>query len=119
MKLMGSTGIGSSSGENHHGGENDGFRFAQPIPPRDLLGVLFGVLFRSFVVMRGGMQMMSVGDLGMVRGLFVISGFVVLGGFAMMLGRMLVMVRGLLVMFMDVVFVEVMAVHRRLPGWLR
>jgi hypothetical protein len=72
--------------------------------------VLIGVLLRSMLVMLGGVQRMAVGHFGVVRRLFVIAGLGVLGGFAMMLGRMLMMVRGMLVMF-----VNVMAVHRRLP----
>jgi hypothetical protein len=78
--------------------------------------VLLGVHFRGFLVMVGRMQVMPMRHLGMVRGLFVIAGLVVLGGFAMMLGCMLVMFRGLLVMFVNIVFVEILAVHRVLPG---
>jgi hypothetical protein len=78
--------------------------------------VLVGVHLRGFLVMVGSMQVMAMRHLGMVRGLFVISGLVVLGGFAMVLRRMLVMLRGLLVVFVDVVFVEIVAVHRLLPG---
>jgi hypothetical protein len=59
---------------------------------------------------------MPMRHLGMVRGLFVISGLVVLGGFAMVLGRVLMMLRGLLMVFVDVVFVDILAVHRLLPG---
>ena len=78
--------------------------------------MFLSVHFRGFIVMVGGMQVMAMRHLGMVRGLFVISRLVVLGGFAMVLGRMLVMLRGLLVVFVDIVFVEVLAVHRVLPG---
>jgi hypothetical protein len=81
-----------------------------------LLAVLVGVHFRRFLLMLGGMQVMAMRHLGMMRGFFVISGLVVLGGFAMVLGRMLVMLRGLLVVFVNVVFVEIVAVHRLLPG---
>jgi hypothetical protein len=83
---------------------------------QELLAVLLGMHFRGFVVMLGGMQAVAMRHVGMVRGLFVISGLVVLGGFAMVLGRMLVMLRGLLVVFVNVVFVEIVAVHRLLPG---
>jgi hypothetical protein len=64
---------------------------------------MLGVFLRSVLVVLGGVQRMSVRDLGMVRGLFVISGLVVLGGFAMVFGGMLVMVRGMLVVLMNVV----------------
>jgi hypothetical protein len=83
---------------------------------QELLAVLLGMHFRGFVVMLGGMQVVAMRNVGMVRGLFVISGLVVLGGFAMVLGRMLVMLRRLLMMFVNVVFVEIVAVHRLLPG---
>jgi hypothetical protein len=82
----------------------------------ELLAVLLGVHFRGFLVMLGGMQLTPMRHLGMVRGLFVISGLVMLGGFAMVLGRMLVMLRSLLVVFVNVVFVAIVAVHRLLPG---
>jgi hypothetical protein len=78
--------------------------------------VLIGVHFRGFLVMLSDMQVMPVRHLGMVCGLFVIAGLVVLGGFAMVLGRMLVMLRGVLVVFVNVVFVDIVAVHRLLPG---
>jgi hypothetical protein len=83
---------------------------------QELLAVLLGVHFRGFLVMLGGMQAMPMRHVGMMRGLFVISGLVVLGGFAMVLGRVVVMLRRLLVMFVNVVFVEIVAVHRLLPG---
>jgi hypothetical protein len=69
------------------------------------------MLFRCVLVMLGGMQVMSVSYLRMMRGLFVITGLVVLCSLAMVLGCMLMVVRGLLVMLMNVVIV-----HRSLPG---
>jgi hypothetical protein len=73
--------------------------------------VLIRVQFRRFFVMLGGMQVMTVSDLGMVRGLFVIAGFVVLGGFTVVLCCMLVVIGSVLV-----VFVNLVAFHRLLPG---
>jgi hypothetical protein len=78
--------------------------------------VLHGVLLGRLIVMVIGMQRMSVRDFGMMRGLFVVAGLGMFGGFAMMLGRMLVVLGGLFVMFVDVVFVHIMIVHRRLPA---
>jgi hypothetical protein len=72
--------------------------------------VLISVLLRSVLVVFGGMQRVAVRHFGVMCGLLVIAGLGVLGSFAMVLGRMLVMVRGMFVMF-----VNVMAVHRRLP----
>jgi hypothetical protein len=54
--------------------------------------------------------------IGMVRALFVIAGLVMFGGLTVVLGRMVVVVRGMLVVFVDVVFVQILAVHRLLPG---
>jgi hypothetical protein len=84
--------------------------------PARLLAVLVSVQLRRFLVMLGGIQVMPLRHLGMVSGLFVIAGLVMLGGLAMVLGRVLVMERGLLVVFVNVVFGEILAVHRRLPG---
>jgi hypothetical protein len=78
--------------------------------------VFLGMQFRRLMVMLGGPQMMPVRDLGMVRGLFVIAGLVMFGGFTVVLGGVVVMVRGMFVMFVDVVFVQILAVHRLLPG---
>jgi hypothetical protein len=78
--------------------------------------VFVGVQLRGLVVMLGGAQMMAVRDLGMVRGFFVIAGLVMFGGLAMVLGRMIVMVRGMFVMLVNVVLVQILAVHRLLPG---
>ena len=73
--------------------------------------MFLGVDFCRKLVVLGGMQVMPMGDLGVVRCLFVIAGLVVFSGLAMVFGRMLMVVRGLFVMFMNVV-----TVHRRLPG---
>jgi hypothetical protein len=58
---------------------------------------------------------MSMRDFGMVGGFFVIAGLGVLGGLAMMLRRVIVMFSGLLVMFVDVMFVNIVSVHCSLP----
>jgi hypothetical protein len=81
--------------------------------------VLHGVLLGRLVVMVVGMQRMSTRHFGVMRGLFVVAGLGMFGGFAMMLGRMIVMLGGLFVMLVDVVFVHIVTVHRRLPacGW--
>jgi hypothetical protein len=96
-----------------------GFVPLSPSSARSLLAVFLGVQLRGFLVMLRGVQLMPMRHLGMVRGLFVIAGLMVLGGFAMVLGRMLVVQRRLLVMLVNVVFVEIFAVHRSLPGLLR
>ncbi len=75
----------------------------------------FRMHFRRFFVVLGGVQVMPMSDLGTMCGLFVISGLVVLGGLAMVLGRMLMVIRGLLVVFVDIVFVKTLAIHRSLP----
>src|SRR6476620_3716631 len=58
--------------------------------------------------------MVAMRHLRMMRRLAVIAGLVVLGGFAMMLGRLLVMMRGLFVVLVDLVVVQIFAVHRQL-----
>jgi hypothetical protein len=73
--------------------------------------VLLGVHLRCVLVVLGGVQVMTMRHFGVMRRLFVVSGLVVLGGFAMVLGRVLVVVRGLVMMFVNVVIV-----HRSLPG---
>lgn len=78
-----------------------------------VVAMFFGVQFRCFFVMLGGMHVMAMSDLGMVRGLFVIAGLVVLGGFTMVLGRMLVVMRGVFVVLVDLV-----AFHGLLPGFV-
>jgi hypothetical protein len=78
--------------------------------------MFLGVQLRGLMVMLGGPQMMPVRDLGMVRGFFVIAGLVMFGGFTVVLGGMVVMVRGVFVMFVNIVFVQILAVHCLLPG---
>ena len=77
--------------------------------------MLFRVHLRRVLMMVGGMQVMPVSNLGMMRRLLVIARLMVLGGFAMVFGRMLVMVRSLFVMFVNVVLVQILVVHRSLP----
>ena len=60
-------------------------------------------------MMLGGMQGMTVRDLGMMGGLFVIAGLVMHRRLAMMLGRMLVVFSRLLVMMVNIA-------HDALPG---
>jgi hypothetical protein len=74
---------------------------------------MLGVLFRRVLVVLGRVQRMPVCHLGVVRRLFVVAGLVVFRCFAMVLGGMFMMVCGLLV-----VFVNLVTVHRCLPGWL-
>ncbi len=57
-------------------------------------------LGRFFVVMRR-VQVMTVGHMRVVGGLFVIAFFVVLGGFVMMLGSLFVVFSGLFVVFVE------------------
>jgi hypothetical protein len=64
---------------------------------------MLSVLFRSVVMMIGGVQRMAVRDFRVVRGLFVMPGLVMLRSLAMMLCRFVVVVRGFLVMLVDVV----------------
>jgi predicted alpha/beta hydrolase len=77
--------------------------------------VLHGVLLRSLVVMVIGMQRVPMRDLGMMCGLFVVAGFGMFGSFAVMLGRVIVMLGGLFVMLVNVVFMHIVTIHRRLP----
>jgi hypothetical protein len=73
--------------------------------------MLFGVLFCRVLMVLGSVQVMPMGDFGVVRGLFMIAGLVVLCGLVMVFGRMFMVLRGLFVMFMNIV-----TVHRWLPG---
>lgn len=79
---------------------------------RPVLPVLLGVDFGGVLVVLGGMQVMAVRDLGVVRRLFVIAGLVVLGRLAMVLGRVLVVFRS-----QGVVLVNFVIGHRCLPDW--
>jgi hypothetical protein len=72
--------------------------------------MFLGVHFCRVVVVLGRVQVMPMGDFGMMRSLFMIAGLVVFRGLVMVFGRMFVVVRGLFVMFVNVV-----AVHRWLP----
>ena len=72
---------------------------------------MFGVLFRSVVVVVGGVQRMAVGDFRVMRRFLVMPGLVMLCRFAMVLRRFVVMVSGFFMMFVDVV------IHDPLLGW--
>src|SRR5580658_5133223 len=65
--------------------------------------MFLGVHFCRVVVVLGRVQVMPMGDFGMMRSLFMIAGLVVFRGLVMV-------VRGLFVMFVNVV-----AIHRWLP----
>jgi hypothetical protein len=69
------------------------------------------VLFRSVVVMIGGVQRMAVGDFGVVCRFLAMAGLVMLCRFAMVLRRFVVMVSGFFIMFVNVVS------HDPLLGW--
>ncbi len=73
--------------------------------------MLLGVLLCCVLVVLGRVQVMPMGDFGVVRSLFMIAGLVMFCGLVMVFGRVFVVVRGLFVMLMNVV-----TVHRRLPG---
>ena len=72
---------------------------------------MFGVLFRSVVVVVGGVQRMAVGDFRVMRRFLVMPGLVMLCRFAMVLRRFIVMVSGFFMMLVDVV------IHDPLLGW--
>jgi hypothetical protein len=79
--------------------------------------MLLGMLLGCMVVVLGGMQMVPMRHLRVVRGLFVMTSLVVLGCLAVMFGSVLVVLSGLLMVLMNVVTVHnVLTVHRRLPG---
>jgi hypothetical protein len=65
--------------------------------------MLVGMVLAGFFSMVGGVHRMSVGDVGVVAGLFVVAGFVVLGRFAMMCRRVFMMFGGLMMMICSVV----------------
>jgi hypothetical protein len=73
------------------------------------------MLFRSVFVVLGRMQGMPVRYFGVVGGFFVIAVFGVLSGLTMMLCRMFVMVRRLLVVLVNIVLMDLLAVHCHLP----
>lgn len=72
---------------------------------------MFRVLFRSVVMMIGGVQRMAVRDFRVMRGLFVMPCLMMLCRLAMMLCCFVVVMRGFLVMLVDVV------IHDLLLGW--
>ena len=61
--------------------------------------VLVSVVLHRFFGMISGMQRVSVGDVGVVRGLLVIARLMVFGRFPVMFGRVLMMLRRLEMMF--------------------
>jgi hypothetical protein len=65
--------------------------------------MMFGVLFRSVVMVVGRMQRMAVGDFRVVRRFLVMARLVMLSRFAMVLRGFVVMVSGFFVMLVDVV----------------
>jgi len=56
--------------------------------------VCLGVGLGGFRSMVGGMEMVPVGYMRMVRRLLMVAGFMVLGGFLVVTGRVLVMLSG-------------------------
>jgi hypothetical protein len=75
-----------------------------------------GMQLGGVLVVLAGVQVMTMRDFRMMRGLLMSARFVMLGGFAMMLGGMLMVMRRALMMLVDVVLVKVLTVHRSLPG---
>lgn len=69
------------------------------------------MFFGRMLVALGGMQLMTMGDLRVLGGLFMCAGLMMLGRFAMMHCRLLVMMGGLFMVLVDVV-----VHHRCLPG---
>ena len=65
--------------------------------------MLFGVLLGRVIVVLLGMQMMTMRDFGVMRGLLVVAALVMLGRLTMMFRRLFVMMRGFFVMLVDVV----------------
>jgi len=65
--------------------------------------VLVGVMLHRFFGMIGGVQRVSVGDVGVMRGLLVIARVMVLGRFPVMFGRVFMMLRRLEMMFCSLV----------------
>ncbi len=61
---------------------------------------MLGVMTAGLDMMMLGMAGMTVGAVGVMRGLFVIAGFMMLGSFTVVLRRVLVMFGGL-VMVLD------------------
>jgi hypothetical protein len=65
--------------------------------------VHFRVLPCGIVLVLGGLQVMTEGNPGMMRGLFVIARLVELGGLAMMFGRLFIVLRCVFVMLVNLV----------------
>jgi hypothetical protein len=68
------------------------------------LAVLVGVFFRSVFVVFGGVQMMAMRDLGVMRRLFMIARFVMFCRLAMVFRGLLMVVCRLLMVLVDLVF---------------
>jgi hypothetical protein len=69
--------------------------------------MLIGVLFRSVLMVPGGVQRMAVGDFGMVGCFFMMPGLRMFGGFSMMPGGVFVMFSRFLVVFVNCVLFHV------------
>ena len=74
--------------------------------------MLIGMLFRSVLVVLGGVQRMAVRDFGMVGCFLMMPRLRMFGGFFVVPGGMFVMFSGFLVMFVNCVLF-----HDRLPGF--
>jgi hypothetical protein len=66
--------------------------------------VLVGVFFRSMFVVFGGVQMMAMRDLGVMRRLFMIARFVMFRRLAMVFRGLLMVVCRLLMVLVDLMF---------------
>ena len=66
--------------------------------------MLVGVFFRSVFVVFGGVQMMAMRDLGMMRRLFMIASFVMFCRLAMVFRGLVMVMCRLLMVLMDIVF---------------
>ena len=73
------------------------------------------MLFRSMFVMLCRMQGMAMRHFRVMRRLFVIARFGVLGGLTMVLCGVFVMIRRLLMVLVNIVLMDLLAVHCRLP----
>ena len=71
---------------------------------RPCLAVLVGVFFRRMFVVFGGVQMMAMRNLGVMRRLFMIASFVMFCRLAMVFRGLVMMVCRLLMVLMDLVF---------------
>jgi hypothetical protein len=66
--------------------------------------MLIGMLFRSVLVVLGGMQRMAVRDFGMMGCFFVTPSLRMFGGFLVVLSGLFVMFSSFLVVFVNCVF---------------